>query len=201
MTEAESFDLDGIVIHGPIPFQFDAISKYFRDRPVNYEPPAIVPLSREVEETYTMPARQILAYVAQSMRSVDLDMWHFLWNRTADVYGNTGRPNKRSWIDMTERTLEKGLVMSRFKKIYFRPEGVSGIQSKGAAIAELAGEYDHVTHYDDDPWVIFGLAKVFPGVTFMLVQDLDFGLLVSRAEMERFPNVRRVAQLGDHHQV
>jgi hypothetical protein len=195
MTEAESFDLDGIVIHSPLPFPIDEVSKYFRVRPVNYESPPIVPLSREVDETYAMSAKQHIAYGVQSVRSVDLDTWEFLWNRTADVYGNTGRPNKRPWVDMTARTLEKGFVYTRFKNIFFRPAGVTGIESKGAAIAELVKQYDNVTHIDDDPWVIFGLAKVFPRVTFMLVQDLDFGILVSRAEMERFPNVRRVAQL------
>lgn len=195
MTEAESFDLDGIVIPSTIPFQFDAVSKYFREGPVNYKPPVIVPLCREVEETYAMSIKQTIAYFVQSIHSVDRDMWQFLWSRTADVYGNTGRPNKRPWVNMTVRTLEDGFVFQRFKKIFFRPEGVSGIQSKGAAIAELADEYDHVTHYDDDPWVIFGLAKVFPRVTFTLVQDLNFGTLVSYEEMKRFPNVRRVAQL------
>lgn len=200
MKEAESFDLDGVVIAGTIPFPFDSIAKYFRERPAEYQPPAIVPLQREVEETYMMSLNQAMAYVVQSGRFVDPDMWQFLWSRTADVYGNTGRPNKRPWVDMTERTLADGFVLQRFKKIFFRPEGVNGIQSKGAAIAELFSRYDRVTHYDDDPWVIGGLARLFPAVTFVYVQNLNSGTLFSDEEMKRFPNVTRVAQLKNPEQ-
>ncbi len=195
MTEAESYDLDGVVIRSPLPFPIESVSKHFRVRPVNYEPPPVVPLTRRVEETHAMSAQQRIAYAASLVRSVDMDTWQFLWERTADVYGNSGRPNKRPWVDMTVRTLKKGMVYTRFKDIFFRPHGVSGIESKGAAIAELTKKYDHVTHIDDDPWVIFGLAKVFPDVQFTLVQDLDFGILVTNEELQRFPNVRRVAEL------
>ncbi|MCX6791501.1 MAG: hypothetical protein NT149_00495 [Candidatus Gottesmanbacteria bacterium] len=198
MMKAELYDLDGLVIHSPLPFPIGAVSEHFRVRPVNYEPPPIVPLTRDVDETYAMSVKQIFAYIASSMRSVDRDTWYFLWERTADIYGNTGGPNKRPWIDMTVRTLEKGLVYTRFKDIFFRPSGVSGVESKGAAILELITQYDDVTHYDDDPWVIFGLAKAFPaekfpGVKFILVQELDAGILATREELERFPNVRREA--------
>jgi hypothetical protein len=198
MKEAELFDLDGVVIHSPLPFPIEAVSKNFHVRPVNYESPPIVPLTRDIDETYAMSVKQLIAYVAQSVRSVDLDTWQFLWERTADVYGNTGRPNKRPWVDMTTRTLEEGFVQTRFKKIFFRPEGVSGIESKGAAIAQLVEQYDHVTHYDDDPWVIFGLAKAFPaekfpGVKLVLVQELDSGILVTHEELSRFSNIRREA--------
>jgi hypothetical protein len=195
MNEAESYDLDGVVIYTPLPFPIDAVAKHFRVRPVDYEPPPIVPLTRHVEETYAMSVRQLIAYVAQKTRSVDPDIMQFLWERTADVYGNTGRPNKRPWVDLTVRTLEKGAVYMRFTDIFFRPKGVGSIRSKGAAIAELAKKYDHVTHIDDDPWVIFGLAKVFPDVQFTLVQELDIGILVTAEELQRFPNVRRVAAL------
>lgn len=195
MHEAELYDFDGVLLPNVTAFPFDAVAKQFRENPIRYIPPPIEPVSREIEETYLMSVRQAAAYIIRSRSSVSLDMWEYLWNRTADVYGNTGRPNKRPWVNLTARTLKNGHVFSRFKNIYYRPEGVSGIQSKGAAILELSQMYDHVRHYDDDPWVIFGLAKAFPEVEFVLVQDINFGILISHEEMELFPNVTRVAQL------
>jgi hypothetical protein len=191
MKEAESYDLDGVIISGTIPFQFDTIRKYFRADPINYLPPAIFPVDREVEESYFMPANDVMNYVIQSVRSVDIDTWQYLWDRNVDMYGNTGRPNKRPWVDLTRRTLDRGLVLPRFKDIFFRPKGVIGIQSKGAALLELLERYDKVTHFDDDPWVIFGLAKIFPNVD----QGLTSGILMSQEEKTLFPNVTRVGQL------
>jgi hypothetical protein len=199
MHEAESYTLDGLIINSTIPFPIAQVAKaYGGDRPVDCDPPTLVSLDRRVRETNIIPLKQIIPYFVQTRHSVDPAMWEFLWNREADVYGNTGRPNRRPWVDMTERTLIKGFVLDRFKDIFFKPKDVSSIQSKGEAIDRLTKHYDHVTHFDDDPYVIFGLAKKFPEVTFIYVQPLDFGLLVTREEMERFPNIRRVAQLTDH---
>jgi hypothetical protein len=197
MHRAESYDLDGIVIHSAIPFRFDSLSKLFRSDPVHYESPTIVPVNRDIEETFVLPFKQIFPYLAQSMRSVDRDMWEYLWNRTADVYGNTGRPNKRPWVEMTKQTLRDGEVLQRFKKIYFRPRDVAPIQSKGAALAELSEIYDDITHIDDDPFVVYGLYPLFPKVHFILVQGLSFGTPVTDEEKRRFPNVERVAQLSE----
>ena len=195
LKEAESYDLDGVIISNNTPFQFDTVRKYFRIDPIRYVPPPIVPVDRKVEESYIMPVNDVMNYFAQMVRSVDLDTWQYLWDRNIDVYGNTGRPNIRPWVDLTHRTLDRGLVLPRFKDIFFRPKGINGIQSKGAALLELSEKYDKVTHYDDDPWVIFGLAKIFPNVDFVFVQGLTSGILMSEEEKTLFPNVTRVGQL------
>lgn len=198
MTEAESYDLDGVVIPGTVPFPVADVAKFFRESPLAYVPPPILPLDRKVEETYFLPLKQLLPFFIQTTHTVAPGMWEYLWSRPADVYGNTGRPNKRPWINLTEWTLSDGNLLPRFKKIFYKPRGVESIQSKGAALMELAARYDMVTHYDDDPWVVFGLAGVFlpdPRIRFVLVQDLDSGILYSDADKKRFPNVSYQAQL------
>jgi hypothetical protein len=196
MIEAESYGFEGIVFSGSL-FPFKKVAEAFgKQRPADVDPPTIVPFDREVEESFHMSAKMWIEFFNKAFHSVDSDLWYYLMNRSADIYGNTGRPNKRPWVNMTQDKLLNGNVLALFKYIFFRPKDVSSIQSKGEAIAQLAEHYDHVTHYDVDPWVIFGLAKVFPNVEFKLVQTLSSGLLVSQAEMNRFPNVRRVAQLN-----
>ena len=198
MIEAELYGFEGIVFTGSL-FPFQKVAEAFgKKRPADADPPVIVPLDREVDESFHMSPKMWLAYFNQLFHSVDPEIPYFLWDRPAgiDVYGNTGRPNKRRWVNMTEHKLEKGLLYGRFKYIFFRPKDVKPIQSKGEAIALLAEHYDHVTHYDLDPWVVFGLAKVFPEVEFKLVETLGTGLFVSQAEMNRFPNVERVAQFN-----
>jgi hypothetical protein len=195
MIEAESYGFEGIVFTGSL-FPFKKVAEAFgKKRPADADPPAIVPLDREVDESFHMSPKMWAEFFNKAIHSVDSDLWYYLMNRSADIYGNTGRPNKRPWINMTQDKLLDGNVFVLFKHIYFRPKDVSPIQSKGEAIAQLREHYDHVTHYDVDPWVVFGLAKVFPDVSFTLVETLHSGLFVSRAEMNRFPNVRRVAQL------
>lgn len=199
MTKAESYSLDGLVITSAVPFPFIELQGLFRARPVDYIAPRIVPLDRTVAERLFIPLKQLTAYVVQSGNTVNLDMWQYLWSLTADVYGNTGRPNNRPWINMTEQTLTEGHILPRFKKIFYRPEKVSGIESKGAAIAELIRLYGprNVTHYDNNPWVIFGLARVraFRRVNFILVQPLNSGILFSDDEIKKFHNIKRVAYL------
>jgi hypothetical protein len=195
LETAESFDLDGLIIANVLPFQFDSVLKHYRVRPVDYVPPPISPLPWIVDETDDMTSKERFNFGIQSGASIDPDSRQYIWNSDTDIFGNTGRPNKRPWVDMTKQTLDSGLVLPYFKDIFFRPENVESIQSKGAAILELTKRYKNVTHYDDDPWIVFGLAKIFPDVSFVLVQNLEFGILVSQREMNQFPNVARVARL------
>jgi hypothetical protein len=195
LKEAESYSLDGVVISYSTPFQFSELLKNFRVDPLKYESPPIVPVDRKVDETYVMSAQDMVNYITQSHRSVSLDTWEYLWNRTADIHGNTGRENQRPWIDMTERTLNDGNVLTCFKNIYFRPKGLQGIESKGAAILELKKKYLKVTHYDVDPWVIIGLSIVFRDVNFVIIQEPGTGILFTDEVKRRFPNVTGMGPL------
>jgi hypothetical protein len=193
--KAESYALDGQGLIIPGIFPLESVAKHYHVSPLEYIPPDIHPVSREIDESNSMTVKEKINYGIQSVASVSRDAWQYLWDREAVVFGNTGRPNKRPWVDLTMRTLVNGNLHNRFEDVFFRPEGVSGIESKGAAILELTKEFKNVTHYDIDPWIIFGLAKVFPDVSFVLVQDDNPGILMTREELARFPNVSRVLQL------
>ena len=132
----------------------------------------------------------------------------YLWRKPEEVvvFGNTGRPNKRPWINMTYDTLYRGGVDHLFKEIFFRPHGVTGTKGKGAAILSLLEQgYDKVRHTDDDPVVIYSLASFFdqkhyPNVSFVLKQDLSAGILMSRRLAKQYPNVSYIAELSYNHQ-
>lgn len=112
-------------------------------------------------------------------------------------YGNTGRPNKRLWVDMTHATLERGEIAHFFEGIFFTPEGMKTVISKVAGIKELKKHYPKVDHFEDDPRTAVYIATIFPNVTVHLIQYGSSGLLYSRQETDRFPNIRRVGIIQD----
>lgn len=191
MRCAESYSFDGVIFSNPNPFSFESVAKIFREDPLHYTAPPLFPVDRRLEETLIMSPKQIAEYVSQSFSSVMPDAWHYLWMReNTDVYGNTGRPYKLPWVQLTERTIEQGNLRTRFKDIFYRPKDVSGIQSKGEAILRLLETYNVVTHYDNNPWIIFGLARAIPEAKFVLVQSQNTGTLYSQDQANEFGNVR-----------
>lgn len=116
------------------------------------------------------------------------------------VYGNTGRPNKTAWVDMTERTLHKGGILTQFEDIFYTPHGMKTAVSKAVALKELAARYRKVAHYDDDPKTAVYLATLFPDVQIYLIQSGVTGLLYSREEIARVPNIHRIAAIENYRQ-
>lgn len=108
--------------------------------------------------------------------------------------GNTGRPNNRPMIMHTiERLLDAGLA-GVFDHIYFKPEGVEPDESKYWALVELRTiGHTNITHYDDNARTVRRLAEELRDIRFVIVQDLTSGILFSRKEMQKFPNVARIA--------
>jgi hypothetical protein len=53
--------------------------------------------------------------------------------------------------------------------------------------------FTDITHYDDNARTIRRLAGALPDMRFVIVQDLTSGILFSKAEMEQYPNVARIA--------
>ncbi|MCL5113708.1 MAG: hypothetical protein M1372_00870 [Patescibacteria group bacterium] len=113
-----------------------------------------------------------------------------------DIYGNTGRSHKGEWVDMTEETLRRGGITAYLRRVFYTPEDSRASVSKAHAIQELASRYDGIEFYDDDPRTALFIARLFPNVNVNLVQHGLTGMLVSRQEMETFPNLRRVAVFG-----
>jgi len=191
MKCAELYSLDGVVFSNLNPFSFDAIKEIFQEDPLLYRAPAIHTLDRTPEKTLFVPPAQIGEYASQLLCQVLPEAWQYLWSRQeVDIYGNTGRPNKTPWIQLTERTIEQGNLRTRFKDIFYRPKDVSSIESKGEAILQMLETYDTVTHYDNNPWVIFGLARKIPRAKFVLVQSQNKGTLYSQAQADAFGNVK-----------
>jgi len=197
MKEAYSFDLDGVIIARP-PIQVGALREFFLRGGAIYEPPENIPeVHRSTSRGLILSPIEAISYYFHSKRQVVPGVREFLRSIHADKFGNTGRPAKGVWVDMTRRTLQAGGIFDQFQEIFFKPPGMRTIISKGAAISELREQYGagHVTHYDDNPADVLGLARVFPDVRFVVVQDLSTGILFSRVEMRYYPNVTRVARL------
>lgn len=191
MRSAELYTLGGVVFSNNDPFSFDAVSTYSHQDPLLYIAPPIPSLDRTPETTWYMSPKQLAEYATQSFNSVKADSLYYLWGREGvDVYGNTGRPNKHSWRKLTEHTIEQGHLGARFVDIFYCPRDVSGIVSKGEAIIRMLEKYDNVTHYDNNPWVIFGLARVLPRAQFVLVQGLSSGVLYTQDQVGQFGNVK-----------
>jgi hypothetical protein len=192
---AESYDLEGTLFAGGKNSFLQKTFTYNGVSPQEYTIPPVSPIPRSERTSYLMSVQEMGRFIAQLPASISLDMWEYLWNRPDDVYVNTGRPNAPMWRHATERILRQGNVLTRFADMFYRPDGVSGVESKGAAIAELLTKYESVTHYDDDAFVIFSLARQFPQAQFVFVQGLNSGVLMTADEKEKFPNVTRIGAL------
>lgn len=195
MRTAESYSFDGVLFTNSKPFPLDEMIAKFKVNPIEYQAPPIVPLNREVDESLLMSPKQLAELAGRVICGVDQEMWQYLWSRKAHVFGNCGRPNKRWWINETENTLRNGFVRPIFKDVFYRPNGVEGIVSKGEALMRLCEEYDEVIHYDADAWVTYGLARALPRVKFVLVQGLSLGTLFDFALAKKVPNVSLIGRL------
>ena len=126
-------------------------------------------------------------------RSVDRRVAELLQRENFDlVVGNTGRPDKRAWVDMTMEGLAAGGFAGIFDGVYFKPKGASSEDTKYSTLYRMLHE-GHVTHYDDNAQTVKRLAPLLPEVDFVIVQDITSGILFSAAEMRRNPNVTRIA--------
>lgn len=97
-------------------------------------------------------------------------------------------------------TLNNGKIFDKLKYVNFKPSGISSEESKYWGLKELLEiGYTHITHYDDNARMIRRLAKVLPEIRFVIVQDLTSGILFSKSEMKRYPNVTRIAKLISFH--
>lgn len=200
---AISLDLDGVVFNRFPPIQIHAlIGLAFHGNKIFWSLPTVPNVDRTVDEEGIKRLSERLSFLAHKRRKPMPDAKPFIavHSENADIYGNTGRLAKGAWVGMTEESLRLAGVLPYFTDIFFKPEGVSSKASKAAAIAKLMDQYrgdNNITHIDDDPGTVLPLARMFPNVQFIILQDLTTGILFSRVEKNRYPNVKRVARLGD----
>jgi len=196
--KAISLDLDGVVIWRP-PFQLGAfVKRHIKGQGTTmYAPPEEIPeLTREIKDDHLKPS-ELFSFLMHAIRPVSGSAREFIDENslTADIYANTGRAARAPWVDMTKRTLANGGLHGAFRDYFFKPEVIKTMVSKLEAVGRLRGEYGHVTHYDDNPADALPIAARFPDVRVIIVQDLSTGLLYSREEARRYPNVTRIAKL------
>lgn len=196
--ETESFDLDGLLFTTQHNIQLGAIKGFLLKGIKVYRPPEQIPtVIRAIDETPVSSWTEKLSLYFHSKRKVKTGVPEFLHMRQTDKYGNTGRSNKRAWVEMTEHALDAGKIRHYLLDVFYKPYGMSSTVSKGAALYELCKTYERVRHYDDNPADVLRLAPLLPSVEFVVVEDKSAGVLFSRVEMSQYPNVTRIAYLGE----
>ena len=191
---ANSWDLDGIIIGR------EGISNKFSAWKGKLKPSSNLPLSfkdvppiiRNIAEAISFSASSRRKVLPEAVKALELAKRDGI-----DNYGNTGRLDKKKWRVITESTLEAGKARDLLKKIFYTDPGLSTVVSKAEAIRELRQSYLRVRHIDDDPKTAFYLASKFPDMTVYLVQYGRKGLLYSKTETDKFPNLKRITKLQE----
>lgn len=203
-VRAISYDLDDVVIDRGIPSRVAGLVvwKVKPHQIIVPRPQGIPVITRGVVDSPIKDVREMLSFAFHARRRVVPGVKAVLEANVAlgiDVYGNTGRSNKRAWVEMTRRTLESGGVAGYFRDIFYTPDGIKNFLSKAAAIRDLRGKYGEgmVEHYEDDPRTAYRLAMLFPDVSIYLVHYGTTGLSFSRRELDALPNLHRVAVFGN----
>lgn len=188
---AHSFDCDGVLVWR-IPVQSDVLP--WNDRRVIL-PSELPVLDRTIEET-GLRKRDIPTHRFHSVRWVT--------NRAVravrsifqgDIYLNTGRKNRRAYVDSTEQALVKAGIRDRFKDLYFGVKGVSNIMSKLALLNMLSKQYDTVYHYDDNPKTSLTVEQFFReqrgrnNVRSIIVSDWSTSFLTRKIDLVKHPNL------------
>lgn len=195
--EADSLDIDGFLVNRQIALQAGAIKARVHDGVMMYDRPLVIPqVERCVDSTEIQFPKEAISFFFHSKRGIRKGVVEQLNQRDTDKYGNTGRSNKQQWVDMTWQQLNAS-ELEGLQDIFFTPQGVKTVVSKGAGIQELLSKYDHVTHFDDDPLTVLLLAKHFKEVDFVLVEDLSAGYLLHGVDWKDYSNVRRVETINE----
>ncbi len=193
---AVSLDFDGVLFHR-IPAQSDVLRFWSYDEPfVSHHSP--ITAADRVVRNDPMSLGEELSFLLHTRRGVKPEAAAFVAQLPPDVviFGNTGRPNNRPMVDMTNGQLYIAGIDGYFEDVLFKPKGVESDESKYWGLEELSKFYD-ITHYDDNAKAVRRLAPKLPHVRFVIVQDLTSGILFSKKEMEKYPNVARIAMKKD----
>lgn len=199
---AISYDLDDTVIGRGFIERVGAVAKAKIQPPktqipllesipdINHDP-VDIPISLGSEKiSFAFHARRkVLPGVKETLEQVRA--------KGIDIFGNTGRSSKQPWVDMTMATLKRGNVADLFQRIFFTPDDTRSSISKIDVLRTLRTRYDSVDHYEDDPRTARNIAAVFPGMTVFLVTYGTTGMLFSKKELDKFPNIKRVAFIGE----
>jgi len=202
ILEARSCDLDDSLIEreGITRGLGLAIGRIKPHRFPPYDALTLPDVSRDIVDLPITSLAEQISFTAHSKRSVFSEAIELVEQDAADgihIYGNTGRSNKRIWTKMTEETLRRAGINQYFQDIFYTPDGVKTAVSKASGLKFLLTKYEKVSHLEDDPRTAAYIALLFPMVDVYLIQYESTGLLFSRKEMERFPNIHRIVSLQE----
>lgn len=192
---AISFDFDG-VLFPRIPIQLEALKPWNYNKPLKPKHSPIY-MSDRIPQDRPLSSEEQAELRRHAKRFVKPEAAEIVRRTQADVkIGNTGRPNNLGMVNLTQDRLRQAGIQDEFKYIDFKPEGVISDESKYWGLAELISMgYTDIVHYDDNARTVKRLALVLPKVRFVIVQDLTSGILFSRSEMKKYPNVTRISNL------
>ena len=193
MTEgdiAHSFDCDGVLVWR-IPVQSEVL-RWNGDRRIIL-PSELPVLDRTIDET-GLRGRDIPTHRFHSVRWVTNRVARAVTSISrGDIYLNTGRKNRRSYVDSTEQALVKAGIRDRFKDLYFGVKGVSNIMSKIVWLDMLSNNYNTVYHYDDNPKTALTIERFFrersQDVKSVIVRDWSTGFLTRDVNLAAHPNL------------
>lgn len=196
---AYSWDLDDTLIRrGSVTRIADTVNTNFFGTHTRTKDIATV--SRNVDNSDIESALEKLRFTVHARRKAvpeALSVLQATWQGGADNYGNTARLNRKAWVEMTYVTLRKAGLDELLEDVFFTPVGIEPEQSKGAAIDDLLGRYNHVTHIDDDPHIIVYLAELFPMVQLFLIQYGMTKNIFKQEKIARLPNVKKIRRLPE----
>jgi len=200
MTEKERaliLDLDGVVVGKPTPL-LKTLARYAMHGSKLFEPP--VNISKTPEDFNSrLNLFEWLLLKATSQRKVTEEAKDYIISQSEkgeiDIYINTGRPNKKPWVNATIETLDKGQVLPYLKDVVFKSLKTQPEIGKAVNARDISQGYKDIVVVDDNPLEALMIAKFLPNAEVVIIQSLTGGLLYSRVENQKYPNVRRVASL------
>lgn len=201
MTEKKRaliLDLDGVVVGKPTPF-LKTLARYAIHGSKLFEPPAEIKGVPERFNSVLNPLEWLLLK-ATARRKVTEEARSYLETQSKtgeiDIYVNTGRPNKKPWVNATIRTLDKGRVLPYLEDVVFKSSRIQAEIAKAVNAKSISQGYEHIVIVDDNPLDALMIAKFLPEAEVIILQSLTGGILFSRVEHQNYPNVRRVASLN-----
>jgi len=200
MTEQKRaiiLDLDGVVVGKPTPF-LKTLARYAIHGRKIFEPPANIPETIEELDSDLNPLEWLLLK-ATARRKVTEEARKYVSSQSetheVDIYVNTGRPSKKPWVNATIRTLDQGRILPHLKDVVFKSLRTQAEIGKAVNARNISQGYERIVIVDDNPLDALMIARFVPDAEVIIIQSLTGGLLYSRVESQRYPNVRRVASL------
>lgn len=191
-------DIDGVVLRR-FPFQFKAVLWLILNGPRIYLPPREVPTPSYEEYTKRLSIPERIFFLAHLNRTLMPGVLKTIPEAAEcwDIYGNTGRPRRREFLDLTKNSLEAGGVLGNFEEIFYKPPGVRTRDSKMSFVGYLSEIYEQIKYLDDNPADALPIARAFPNIDVRLMQDWSTGFLLNGVDRCDFPNVTLESNFRD----